>query len=299
MGENRKVIIAPGAGFCGGVKSAVKKALHVAKNKKNGHIFLDGELVHNREVSNRLRMQGIRLLKEDSKVSVKDMIIIRAHGISPQRRSYLEEFGCEIVDCTCPLVRRIAKIIEAHSDRQIILLGDCNHAEVDGLCGYSGNIHVCECLAELSSFIDSVRNNGKDGENILHDTNPVEANHWILLCQSTLDMDFLEAARTLCGQKNFPIEIFDTICPATKRRQRGLQMLENCDAVIVVGGKYSANTKRLFEKMKQKMAAVFWIEDAEDLVEINLNPYRKIGIAAGASTPQNVLRNIYNRITRE
>lgn len=300
MDRRREIIIAPGAGFCGGVESALGKTLRIAKNKKNGHIFLDGELVHNREVGDRLRGQGVQLLEENSKVCAEDTIIIRAHGIAPQRRSHLEHLGCEIVDCTCPLVRRISKIIETHGDGQIILLGDRNHAEIEGLCGHSKNIHVCESPIELAQFIDGVRQNGPIGKNIFNNkcVNFAGAD-MVLLCQSTLDMDFLAAARNLCDQKNFPVKIFDTICAATKRRQLGLQRLENCDAVIVVGGKHSANTKRLFEKMRQKMAAVFWIENAGDLAEINLNPHRKIGIAAGASTPRDVLGSIHRKISKK
>jgi 4-hydroxy-3-methylbut-2-enyl diphosphate reductase len=301
VNRSYEVIIAPGAGFCHGVEVAVEKALHIAKNRKNGHIFLDGELVHNREVGNQLRAQGVQLLEEHSKVCPEDIIIIRAHGISPQRRFYLERLGCEIMDCTCPLVGRIAKIIGAHSGHPIILLGDRDHAEVEGLCGYSKNIHVCENLAEFAQLIDAVPQKDRISESISGDkyTNSGEMNTWILVCQSTLDVDFLEAAKNLCDQKNFPIEIFDTICGATKQRQRGLRMLENCDAVIVVGGKHSANTKRLYEKIKQKIMAVFWIENAKNLAEIDLSPYRKIGITAGTSTPQNVLRKIYGEISKK
>jgi 4-hydroxy-3-methylbut-2-enyl diphosphate reductase len=296
-----EVIVAPGAGFCHGVEVAVEKTLYIAKNRKSGHIFLDGELVHNREVGDQLRAQGVQLLEEHSEIYPEDTIIIRAHGVSPQRRFYLERLGCEVVDCTCPLVGRIAKIIEAHSGSPIILLGDRNHTEIEGLCGYSKNIHVCENLAELAQLIDTVQQKDRMGESILGDkyTNPGEMNTWILVCQSTLDMDFLEAAKNLCDKKNFPIEIFDTICGATKRRQLGLRRLESCDAAIVVGGKHSANTKRLYEKMKQKIMAVFWIENAKNLAEIDLSPYPKIGIASGTSTPQNILRKIYGEISKK
>jgi 4-hydroxy-3-methylbut-2-enyl diphosphate reductase len=297
--RSHEVVIAPGAGFCRGVEAAVEKTLHIAKNKRNGRIFLDGELVHNRDVGDRLRAQGVQLLEEHSEICLRDTIIIRAHGISPQRRFHLERLGCEIVDCTCPFVGRIAKVIEAHSGHSIILLGDRDHAEVGGLCGYSKNIHVCENLAELAQLIDSVQQKNRMGENISDDkhTHSDKVNPWILLCQSTLDMDFWEAAKNLCV--HFPIKIFDTICGATKRRQRGLQALESCDAVIVVGGKHSANTKRLYENIKQKIMAVFWIESAKNLPEIDLNSYRKIGITAGASTPRDVLRKIYDEIAQK
>jgi 4-hydroxy-3-methylbut-2-enyl diphosphate reductase len=299
--EYPKVIIAPGAGFCRGVEKAVEKTLHIAKDKENGRIFLDGELVHNREVGDRLRAQGVQLLKENSEVCAADTIVIRAHGISPQRRSHLEHFGCEIVDCTCPLVGRIAKIIADHSANPTILLGDRNHVEVEGLCGYSQNIYVCENLTELTQFIDAIQKNGQiHGDIFDHKcVNFSKMDDWILVCQSTLDMNFLEAAKILCAQKKLPIKIFDTICEATKRRQLGLRTLENCDAVIVIGGFHSANTKRLYEKMKRKMMSIFWIENISDLLGINLNNYKSIGITAGASTSREVLRKIYGEISKK
>ncbi|MDR1366598.1 MAG: 4-hydroxy-3-methylbut-2-enyl diphosphate reductase [Puniceicoccales bacterium] len=295
----QQIIIAPHSGFCGGVESAVNRALNIAANKKNGRVFLEGELVHNRDVNEQLHGRGIALLQRNLEIQKEDTVIIRAHGISPQRRFYLEHFGCEIVDCTCPLVRRIAKIIEAHSTKPIILLGDRDHAEVEGLCGYSKHIYVCENLAECSQFIDAMQQSSRSDERNHRSINFGETNDGILVCQSTLDMDFLEAARNLCGKKKFSVKIFDTICEATRQRQLGLRMLENCDAVIVVGGKHSANTKRLYEKMKRKIVAVFWIENTENLAEINLNSYKKIGITAGASTPQSVLRNIYGKISKK
>ncbi|MDR0418506.1 MAG: 4-hydroxy-3-methylbut-2-enyl diphosphate reductase [Puniceicoccales bacterium] len=295
----QQIIIAPHSGFCEGVKSAVNRALHVAANKKNGRVILEGELVHNRDVNEWLYARGIALLQRDLDIQKEDTIIIRAHGISPQRRFYLEHFGCEIVDCTCPFVRHIAKIIEAHSTKPIILLGDRNHVEVEGLCGYSKHICVCENLAECSRLIDAVQQSSRSDECDHRSINFSKIDDGILVCQSTLDVDFLKAVHNLCDKKNFPIKFFDTICGATRRRQLGLRTLENCDAVIVVGGKHSANTKRLYEKMKQKIVAVFWIENNENLAEIDLNPYKKIGIAAGTSTPQSVLQNIYGEISKK
>jgi 4-hydroxy-3-methylbut-2-enyl diphosphate reductase len=299
MNKRHAIVIAPGAGFCGGVEFALKKALGVVKRKKEGYVFLDGELVNNRDVGEQLYAQGIRPLQRDSEIREADTILIRTHGISPQRRLFLEHFGCEIEDCTCPLVRKISRIMEANRGRQIILLGDHNHAEIEGLCGYADDLYVCENLEELSLLMEKVCKNKKIGEDFLDNKNFNGPENWIMLCQSTLDMDFLEAARNLCGEKNFPVKIFDTICSATKRRQSGLESLKDCDAVIVVGGFHSANTKRLFEKMKKQMVAVFWIENADALAATNWDIYPKIGIAAGASTPQSVLQNVYDEISKK
>lgn len=295
------MIVASASGFCGGVAVAVKKALNVARNERRGCIFLEGELVHNGAVREQLLAQGMRPLQRDSVVRGEDTIIIRAHGISPKRRLYLENFRCKIVDCTCPLVRRIARTIEANKCKKIILLGDRNHAEIEGLCGYSGNIHVCGNLSELVQLIDTVRDNYKNFVNICKNqgTDFGETGDWIIICQSTLDMDFLEAASVLCEKKHFPAEIFDTICPATKARQFGLEALKNCDAAVVVGGFHSANTKRLFEKIGKLVPHVFWVEDVAQAAKLDLAPHKKIGIAAGASTPREVLRQIFDEISKK
>ncbi|MDR1303125.1 MAG: hypothetical protein LBJ81_00720 [Puniceicoccales bacterium] len=301
MSGGREVVVAPASGFCGGVAAAVKKALNVARNRRRGNIFLEGELVHNGAVSGQLSALGMRPLQRDSVVSREDTIIIRAHGISPERRFYLESFGCKIVDCTCPLVRRIARTIEANKCKKIILLGDRNHAEIEGLCGYSGNIRVCENLAELARCIDSVCVDYKNNVNVCKNQDPDlgETDDWVIVCQSTLDVNFLDAAGVLCKKKHFPAEIFDTVCPATKARQCGLEALKSCDAAVVAGGFHSANTRRLFEKIGAWVPRVFWVEDAAQAAEIDLAPYKKIGIAAGASTPRDVLRKIFDEISKK
>jgi 4-hydroxy-3-methylbut-2-enyl diphosphate reductase len=299
--KNREIIVASGGGFCCGVELAVQRVFDVLRNRRNGRIFLDGELVQNREISDRLRARGALLLDENSEICPEDTIVIRAHGVSPQRRYYLDNLGCKIVDCTCPLIGRITKVVEDYIGHPVILLGDRDHAEVKGVCGYYKNIHVCENLDELARVIDAAQQKKEQvSENISRDEYFARImNTWVLVCQSTLDVDFFEAAKQLCAQKNFSIEIFDTICTATKQRQLGLLELKDCDAVIVVGGKHSANTKRLYEKMKQKIMAVFWVEDRKDLAEIDLSPYSKIGIAAGASTPQDALQDVYDEVSKK
>jgi 4-hydroxy-3-methylbut-2-enyl diphosphate reductase len=280
------------------VESAIEKVLLLAENEPGKRIFVDGELVHNRDVNECLRKRGIGSLEQDSSVHEDDIIVIRSHGIPPDRRSFLENFGCQIKDCTCPLVRRIAGIIEANRRRPIILLGDRNHVEVKGLCGHAEEIFVCENLDELSQLLETIQkeNHSISKNNI---ASPREIKHWLMLCQSTLDVDFLKAARHLCAERNLNIEIIDTICSATKQRQSGLKALENCDAILVVGGRNSANTGRLFKKIKERNQIAFWIENEGDLESLDLDIYKKIGITAGASTPRDVLENIRRKISKK
>ncbi|MDR2806706.1 MAG: 4-hydroxy-3-methylbut-2-enyl diphosphate reductase [Puniceicoccales bacterium] len=301
MGEDREVTIAPGAGFCKGVELALKKALQAAKNKKQGSVFSEGELVHNRDVSAQLYAQGICQWTQDVQIHPEDTLLIRAHGISPQRRSFLTSLGCIIEDCTCPLVARIGRIIETHREKGILLLGDRQHEEVEGLCGYAKHVHVCENLNELAQLIDAIHHHKQIGEKILDEkySAPSEIQDWIMIAQSTLDLDFWTMAKALCAQKRFHAQIFDTICEATKQRQQGLEHLYACDAVIVIGGFHSANTKRLFEKIKKHIATVFWIESSEDLTKLNWNLYKKIGITAGTSTPKSVVQHVFREISKK
>jgi 4-hydroxy-3-methylbut-2-enyl diphosphate reductase len=298
MNRDCEIVIAPASGFCVGVEVAVQKALNIVKNKKEGHVFLEGELVHNRDVNEQLRKNGVKLLQPNMEIDTKDTIIIRAHGISPERRAFLDHFGCEIQDATCPLVRRIANIIEANKDKKIILLGDRGHVEVEGLRGYAKNIYVCRTMEELTALIDRIY---QEKENENYPTRTAQFDDWVIICQSTLDIDFLKEARILCKEKCFAAEIFDTICSSTKQRQLGLKTLENCDLVIIVGGINSANTKRLFEKMKLHVASVIWVENAKDLLDMDIrfDTYSKIGIAAGASTPRYVVQEIYTEISKK
>lgn len=330
----REVKIAPYSGFCVGVKRAVdcvfslipgknKRQVSFSQNdlsrkqKLNSRIYLDGELVHNKWVNEHLKKQGVTLLREEQIVKKvikkEDTVIIPAHGTSVTRREQLRNLPCKIVDCTCPFVTKIAKTIVSHSHQNILLLGDPNHTEIQGLQSYAKNVNVCATLHDLENLIHVVHETPVN----LEQQNPVEkifyttkinngarntwkfdiCNSWVLLCQSTLDEYFLQQAQNLCKKKSFDVEVFDTICAATKQRRLGLNTLKDCDGIVVIGGKNSANTKRLFGRAQTIASSVWWIENIEELPSFNeFSSIKKIGIAAGASTPSELIDAVHKKL---
>ena len=304
MSEKRQVIVAPASGFCSGVQLAIRRVKLTLEIYPGRRVVIDGELVHNRFVCEDLYRNGAYILIDKkqgpfeigvSEITQNDIVVIRAHGISLERRKLIESLGCEIVDATCPLVRKIATIILSQRDRNILLLGDRQHEEVIGLRSYAPNVCVCGNLDEVQELIESVRKRKKDVDQFGQFQPDLE---WLLVCQSTLDLVLFNAVKTYLNEQHFSIHIFDTICAATKLRQCGIERIFSCDAAIVIGGKNSANTRRLFENIRRNVDLVWWIESVDEINEISLNKFCKIGIAAGASTPPEQIIALKNKIEK-
>ncbi|MBO7520807.1 MAG: 4-hydroxy-3-methylbut-2-enyl diphosphate reductase [Opitutales bacterium] len=277
-----KVIRAKSAGFCFGVERAIgiaRKCTECGKNK----VYTDGPLIHNRQMMERLQEEGIleigdyqssnELKKELSKSSASsDVLVVRAHGVSPERREYLKNLGLTFKDATCPDVGRIAGVIKSHAKKgdTIILMGDPKHPEVIGLLGYAeGRGFVVKSDADIDKLPDI-----KGGI--------------CMVSQSTMfPDDYQELAGYL--KKRFPqTEVIDTICGATKERQKDVTVLaaQGAQAIIVIGGRHSANTVKLAIMAKRTGLPCFHIET---LAELDLNEIKKydiVGVTAGASTPE-------------
>ena len=304
MSKERQVIVAPASGFCSGVQLAIRHVKQALKKYPGRRVIVDGELVHNRFVCEDLYCQGAYVLDEKKRnpygvgfeeIAPDDVVVIRAHGISLARREKIESLGCEIVDATCPLVRKIATIIASQRDRNILLLGDRQHEEVIGLRSYAPNVCVCGNLDEVREWIQIVHRRGKNVEKFGRFQIFSE---WSLVCQSTLDIALFNSVKTYLEEQRFSIDIFDTICAATKLRQRGIEHIFLCDAAIVIGGKNSANTRRLYENICRNVNATWWIELVDEIDEIPLNKFHKIGIAAGASTSPEQIIALKNKIEK-
>ena len=277
-----KVIRAKSAGFCFGVERAIgiaRKCTECGKNK----VYTDGPLIHNRQMMERLQEEGIleigdyqssNELKEELSASKNagDVLVVRAHGVSPERREYLKNLGLTFKDATCPDVGRIAGVIKSHAKKgyTIIIMGDPKHPEVIGLLGY----------AEGRGFVV------KSSEDI--DKLPDIEGGICMVSQSTMfPDDYMELANYL--KKRFPnTEVIDTICGATKERQKDVTVLaaQGAQAIIVIGGRHSANTVKLAIMAKRTGLPCYHIET---LAELDLNEIKKydvVGVTAGASTPE-------------
>ena len=282
-----RVKLAKNAGFCMGVRRAMDMTLEAAM-RKEGPIYTYGPLIHNPQVLELLGDKGVRALDEENwerdfkKLGGKDSItvIIRAHGITPEERQRIKDLGVRILNATCPHVGKVQGIIKRHAQQgyTTLIWGDRDHAEVIGLLGYTrGKGVVVDSLEELE-FLPRY-------EKVC------------LVAQTTQDRNrFEEFARGI--QKKYPeAKIFNTICESTYRRQQEvIALAQKVDAMVVVGGKESGNTRRLAKISEETGIPTFHIETEKDLNLKTLSSYPVIGITAGASTPTWLIAHVAERI---
>jgi 4-hydroxy-3-methylbut-2-enyl diphosphate reductase len=273
-----KILIAKNAGFCMGVRRAVEMVLD-APNKHENPICTFGPLIHNPQVLDLLREKEISIL-EHIPEQATGTVLIRAHGVPPQTKQNLKKAGYKIIDATCPRVIKVQTIIRTHAKRGYasIIIGDKDHPEVIGLLGYAeGKGFVVDNLDDLDTLP------------------PFEKA--IIVAQTTQNTFFFEEIKTWANNKFPHYKIFDTICDSTSKRQAEVQNLaDSVDAVIVVGGQDSGNTKRLAE-ISQKTGKPTYHIETESEIDVNaLSEANCIGITAGASTPNWVIKKIYRTL---
>jgi 4-hydroxy-3-methylbut-2-enyl diphosphate reductase len=271
------VILAKSAGFCWGVKRAVDRARKLARERR-GPVFTDGPLIHNRQMMDRLRADGVRET-EDPAALREGVLLVRAHGIPPQRAAWLDTLSVPVEDATCPDVAKIQKLIREHARRgfSIVIFGDPGHAEVAGLLGYAGGRGVV------------VRS--PDDAATLPVMDPV-----CLVAQSTqLPLSYDRIAEAV--RARFPkAVVLDTICKSTRNRQQELIALADLvDAFVVVGGHHSANTLRLVE-LARSLKPTFHIETSDELPVAALRKFKTVGLTAGASTPAFMIEAVQNAL---
>ncbi|MHC4320851.1 MAG: 4-hydroxy-3-methylbut-2-enyl diphosphate reductase [Planctomycetota bacterium] len=276
-----RVIVAKKAGFCMGVRKAMDNALDAANKvgSDDSTVYTEGPLIHNPQVLEKLEKQGIRALKEDTDLS-NSTVVIRAHGITPKRRKELEASGAEISDATCPRVKRVQSIIEENTKEgySTIIVGDEGHAEVVGLLGYTdGNGYVISSPEEVSELPDMKK--------------------ICIVAQTTQDMNTFAAIAEKLKHRYENHRVFDTICSSTSRRQEEvISLSEEVDAIVVVGGRGSANTNRLVQISEKRGMPTFLVETEQELNLKKLADYGVIGVTAGASTPNWLLQRVVDKV---
>jgi 4-hydroxy-3-methylbut-2-en-1-yl diphosphate reductase len=273
MAPGIHIIRAEVSGFCSGVKRALQLAEDSGGDNSSGPVYTYGDLVHNDQVMKHLSEQGISSISSLHNIE-SGTVIIRAHGAAVETLNVLTRKGIRIVDATCPKVKRSHRIIEKYTARgfHIIIAGEPDHSEVRGLVSRAQNFDVVESVAMV-------------GE--LSCTSPI-----LLIAQTTFSPTVYKA---ICdaARKRYPqVEISRTICPAMEQRHEAVERLAaRVDAILIIGGNKSANTKRLFEKALASGKPAWHIEHAGDIPE-DIYSYNRIGIAAGASTPESVVRQV-------
>ena len=276
-----KIVIAKTSGFCMGVRRAVEMVLD-APDQHPGPISTYGPLIHNPQVLDLLYEKGINSI-EEMPTEAKGTILIRAHGVAPQTKKDLQEIGFNVIDATCPRVIKVQSIIRKHAKKgaAAIIIGDKNHPEVTGLLGCAGdNGYVAGSIADVEALP------------------PFE--QAIIVAQTTQNTQFYETIKNWAADRQPHYKVFDTICDSTERRQAEVKRLaERVDAVIVVGGRSSGNTRRLYELARQTGKPAFHIEtekDLEDIDLVSLSNAENIGITAGASTPNWIIKKVYRSL---
>lgn len=285
MKNKIEIIRAKKMGFCFGVMEAIYLCESILEddNNKNKRKYILGLLVHNDFVVNTFREKGFKILKEDEIELLQegDVLVIRAHGISKEIKEKLERKQLKIYDATCIFVSQIKqKILWAiEQGYGIIFIGDKDHPEVRGITSYAEEIQIFANFEEFKEIEFSCDRK------------------YFLSTQTTLNQKkFLELKEYIEG-KYENIHIFNKICGATQERQKATEELaKEVELILVLGGKKSSNTKKLYEIAKALNPNTYLLEGEEDLKVEWLIGKRKIGLTAGASTPEEIIINIENKI---
>ena len=277
----KEVILAKSAGFCFGVKRAVDTVYEQA-GKEN--VYTYGPIIHNEEVVKDLERKGVHVIEDISQLdNIKNgTIIIRSHGVSKNVYDTIKERGFEIVDATCPFVLKIHNIVKTESENgsQIVIIGNEKHPEVEGIMGWSVTpVHVVDSIEKAQKLV-------LDKEKKV-----------CVVSQTTFNYNKFQELVEIISKKGYNIYIRNTICNATEERQtEARQIAQRVDAMIVIGGSSSSNTRKLYEICKNECNATFYIQTLNDLDMTSLGKADCIGITAGASTPNNIIEEVYTNV---
>ena len=283
-----EIIIGKTAGFCFGVSNAVNKTEEQLKNKNN--VFCLGELVHNKQVTKELESKGLIVI--DNIEKAKRNVIIRAHGEPKETYKKANELEIDTLDLTCPKVLKIHKIAEEYANNgfYILLIGQKKHPETIGTISYCG---------ENSEVIEKE----EDIENILNKFYSTNINKLLVIAQTTFSLEKFNNITSIIQEevnnKQIELEIKRTICNATKLRQQETEKIaKNVDVMIIIGGKHSSNTNKLYEICREHCKKSILIETKDELNIDDIKKLQKIGIMAGASTPKKSIDLVVEKLKK-
>ena len=281
----RQVTLAKSAGFCFGVKRAVNK---VYEEAKKGRVYTYGPIIHNEEVVKDLENKGVKVINrlEEFQDIPEGTVVIRSHGVAKEVYDFLKKQDLKIVDATCPFVLKIHRIVEEHAKagEHIVIIGNDKHPEVEGIKGWCGpkNRTVIQNREEAENF-------AIDGKQKV-----------CIVSQTTFNYKkFQELVEIIC-KKGYDIIVLNTICNATEERQTEARVIaEQVDAMIVIGGRNSSNTQKLFEICKNECKNTYYIQTVKDLDLAEVRSVDNVGITAGASTPNNIIEEVQKNVRNE
>ena len=280
-----KYVLARSAGYCFGVERSIRMAKEALGE---GGCYCLGELIHNRDVVSELESEGLRKIDEPEELPDGARVVIRAHGVDEATYRKLSEKRSEVIDATCPLVRRIHRIVRKASEngRRILVIGDENHPEVRGICGWCEGAKVLPDADSAEAWMEKLGAEALNFLSVVFQTTQIRKNHVQIV-------NFLKKRCTNA-------EIFDTICDATSERQKeAIRLSACCDAMIVIGGAHSANSIHLSELCAERCTNVQFIPNADALDTSRLIGASLIGITAGASVPPRIIKEVVKKMSDE
>mgnify|MGYP002514734602 CR=1 FL=1 len=277
-----EVILAKTAGFCFGVKRAVDTVYEQIETGKK--IYTYGPIIHNEEVVKDLEAKGVTVIEtlDELKNCEAGTVIIRSHGVSKAEYNFIKEHNFEIVDATCPFVKKIHNIVEQESEagKHIVIIGSKEHPEVQGIMGWSKtDATVIENVQETVEF------------------EPKQDEKLCIVSQTTFNYKKFQELVEIFEKKGYDVNVVNTICNATEVRQtQARQIAKEVDVMIVIGGKHSSNTRKLYEICKKECEQTYFIQTLNDLDFQSSSNIQKVGITAGASTPNNLIEEVQNYV---
>ena len=284
-----EVKVAKTAGFCFGVQRAVDKVFELIDSCQD-RLFTLGPIIHNEEVVNDLEKKGVRVASEEELKTLPkgSTVVIRSHGVGKKVYDQLKECGLSYVDVTCPFVLKIHRIVEKESKAgsHIVIIGDPDHPEVVGICGWCiGSYTVIRTKQDALDFV------------------PPESKNVCIVSQTTFNYNKFKDLVEILREKRYDntvlniLNILNTICNATEERQREAKSIAGeVDTMLVVGGRHSSNTQKLFEICKKECENTYYIQTPVDLDSDMFQCSSYVGITAGASTPKKIIEEVQEHV---
>lgn len=274
-----EITVAKSAGFCFGVQRAVD-SVYKELEENSGKIYTFGPIIHNEQVVEDLNKKGIEVIDtvEQLKEIKEGTVVIRSHGVAKEIYDILEQQKLKMVDATCPFVKKIHNIVldESNNGKTIIIIGNDNHPEVEGIKGWvNGEVIVINKEEQIEKL------------------SLPEQTKACIVSQTTLNHNKFKYLVEIIRKKGYDITVVNTICNATHVRQVEAQKISsNVDGMIVIGGKNSSNTQKLYDICRNECENTFYVQTVKDLNLHELKSLKSIGITAGASTPKNIIEEV-------
>ncbi len=278
-----EVILAKTAGFCFGVERAVEQVYEQIEHGVKP-IYTLGPIIHNEEVVRDLEERGVRVLDTDKEPGElrEGTVILRSHGVGRRVYQALEEQGLQIVDATCPFVKKIHRIVEQQNQegRRVIIIGDEAHPEVEGIKGWADERTLTVKTAEDVERLPDLK-----GEKLC------------IVSQTTFNYNKFKELVEKFSKRGYDILVLNTICNATQERQvEAEHIASQVDAMVVIGGKNSSNTRKLYDICQKECKHTYYIQTLDDLNPESGGSVRSVGITAGASTPKKIIEEVHANV---